>query len=118
MLIDDVTDFEICAFYKSIKICLSRERKIAFSSNKKNHQLHIKVYFIAKNSFVAEVTFKLKISQKVSCLSLSQLEFLILMLKSPITMYLDRAVFRASVISSKNFCRFFATRRLYDACNA
>ena len=30
-----------------------------FSSNKKIHQLHINSYFIVKNSFVVEVTFKL-----------------------------------------------------------
>ena len=33
----------------------TKERNI-FSSNKKIHELHIKVYFITKNSFVAEVT--------------------------------------------------------------
>ena len=32
-----------------------------FSSNKKINSLHIKCYFMANNSFVAEVTFKLKI---------------------------------------------------------
>ena len=36
----------------------TRERSIIFSSNKKNHWLHIKLYFMAKNSFVAEVNFK------------------------------------------------------------
>ena len=55
---DDVTDFEICGFHKSTKIQISRERNI-FSSNKKNHLLHIKGYFMARNSFVAEVAFKL-----------------------------------------------------------
>ena len=34
------------------------ERNIVFSSDKKNYQLHIKGYFIAKDCFVAEVTFK------------------------------------------------------------
>ena len=28
-----------------------------FSSNKKIHELHIKGYFMARNAFVAEVTF-------------------------------------------------------------
>ena len=37
---------------------LGWEPNIFFSSNKKNHNLYIKSYFIAKNSFVAEVTFK------------------------------------------------------------
>ena len=36
---------------------MSRERNIIFSSNKKNW-LHIKGYFMAKNTFVAKVTFK------------------------------------------------------------
>ena len=57
---DDVTDFEICQFHKSTKIQKSRERNIIFTSNKKNHYLRIKGYFIAKNSFVAEVTFNKK----------------------------------------------------------
>ena len=34
-----------------------------FSSNKKNHELHMKGYFIAKNSFEMEVTFKKIISE-------------------------------------------------------
>ena len=34
------------------------ERNIIFSSNKKIHELHIKGYFMKKNNFVAEVTFK------------------------------------------------------------
>ena len=34
-----------------------RERNIIFSSNKKNHLLHIKGYFMAKNKFAAEVNF-------------------------------------------------------------
>ena len=55
---DDVTDFEIRAFYKNRTISISRERNMIFSSNKKNHQLHIKRQFVTKNSFVAEVTFK------------------------------------------------------------
>ena len=55
---DDVTDFEICGFHKNTKISISREQNIIFSSKKKNHQLHIKRYFMTKNSFVAEVTFK------------------------------------------------------------
>ena len=38
----------------------SQERNVTFSSNKKNHKLHIKGYFIAKNSFVVEVTFNSK----------------------------------------------------------
>ena len=54
---DDVTDFEICEFHKNTKISISREQNIIFSSNKKIHQLHIKCYFMTKNSFVAEVTF-------------------------------------------------------------
>ena len=37
---------------------ISQEGNIIFSSNKKNHELNIKSYFMAKNSFVAEVTFK------------------------------------------------------------
>ena len=31
---------------------------MTFSSNKKNHELHIKRYFMTKNSFAAEVTVK------------------------------------------------------------
>ena len=34
-----------------------------FSLNKKIHQLHIKQYFITKNSFVAAVTFKISVLQ-------------------------------------------------------
>ena len=33
-------------------------KKKHFSPNKKNYQLHIKGYFLAKNNFVVEVTFK------------------------------------------------------------
>ena len=40
--------------YKTVDI--SRTKHYYFS-NKKNHQLHIKGYFMAKNSFVAGVTF-------------------------------------------------------------
>ena len=42
-----------------------------FSSNKKIHWLHIKCYFVTRNSFVAEVTFKLKKTfqnKKITCL--------------------------------------------------
>ena len=35
------------------------ERNITFSSNEKIHELHIKGYFMAKNTFVEEVTFKI-----------------------------------------------------------
>ena len=31
-----------------------------FFSNKKNYQLHIKGYFVTKNCFVVEVTFKIE----------------------------------------------------------
>ena len=48
---DDVTDYEICEVHKNTKIQISQERNI-FSSNEKIPQLHIKGYFIAKNSFV------------------------------------------------------------------
>ena len=34
------------------------ENETFFSSNKKIHKLHIKGYFIAKNSFVEEAAFK------------------------------------------------------------
>ena len=34
---NDVTDFEICGFYKNTKIKISRERNIIFSSNEKTH---------------------------------------------------------------------------------
>ena len=56
---DDATDFEICGFYKNTRILKSWERNIIFSSNKKSHQVHIKGYFMTKNSFAAEVTFKI-----------------------------------------------------------
>ena len=36
----------------------SWEQNIVFSPNKKIHQLHILGYFIVKNTFAAEVTFK------------------------------------------------------------
>ena len=39
------------------------ENETYFSSNKKNHELHIKGYFIAKNSFVAEVKYCDKIQE-------------------------------------------------------
>ena len=54
----NVTDFEISEFHKSKKISISSEQNTIFSSNKKIHQLHFKGYFMTKNSFVAEVTFK------------------------------------------------------------
>ena len=36
------------------------ENQTFFSSNKKVHSLHVKDYFMAKNTFVAEVTFNIK----------------------------------------------------------
>ena len=45
-------------FTKKTKIQISREQNIIFSSDKRIHQLHIKGYFMTKNSFVVEVTFK------------------------------------------------------------
>ena len=43
--------------HENTKIFISPEQNIIFSSNK-IHYLHIKGYFTAENSFVAEVTFK------------------------------------------------------------
>ena len=43
--------------FTKTKISISQERNI-FSSNQKIHLLHMKCYFMTKNSFVAEVTFK------------------------------------------------------------
>ena len=40
---------------------ITRAKNI-FSSNSKKYDLHIKGYFVAKNSFIAEVTFKFLIS--------------------------------------------------------
>ena len=37
---------------------LSRERNITLPSNKKIHELHMMGYFMAKNTFGAEITFK------------------------------------------------------------
>ena len=56
---DDVTDFEICGFHKRTKTYILRVQNIVFSSNKKIHKLHITGYFMAKNSCVADVTFKI-----------------------------------------------------------
>ena len=44
-------------FTKAQKSKCFHKKNIAFSSNKKNCSLHIKGYFVAKISFVAEVTF-------------------------------------------------------------
>ena len=60
---DDVTGFKICGFHKNTKMQISLERNPIASSNKKNHQLHIKGYFMTKISFEAEVTFKKIINQ-------------------------------------------------------
>ena len=43
--------------FKKKQKFMYRERNIIFSSNKKNHLLHIKGYFMAKNKFAAEVNF-------------------------------------------------------------
>ena len=45
-------------FDKSIKIQTSRERSIMFSLNKNIHELHVKGYFMTKNSFVKQIAFK------------------------------------------------------------
>ena len=37
---------------------LENETSFSLQKKPKNHQSHIKGYFMAKNSFVAEVTFK------------------------------------------------------------
>ena len=37
---------------------ISRTKQYFFFKQKKNHQLHIKGYFMTKNSFVVELTFK------------------------------------------------------------
>ena len=44
---------------KTQKSWLFREQNISFSSNKKIHQLHIKPYFMTKNSFVEERTLNI-----------------------------------------------------------
>ena len=36
------------------------QKQNIFSSSKKNYLLHTKDYFLAKNSFVVEVTFKIR----------------------------------------------------------
>ena len=55
---DDVTDSETCKFHKNSKIQISRYHKNEQNkTNKKIHELHFMDCFIAKNSFVAELTF-------------------------------------------------------------
>ena len=46
-------------FIKTQKSWYLGNETLFFSSNKKIHYLHIKLYFMTKNSFVVEVTFKL-----------------------------------------------------------
>ena len=53
---DDVTDFAICGFHKNTKI------NIYLENETRNNQLHIKDYFMAKNTFVVEVTFKVNMA--------------------------------------------------------
>ena len=55
---DDITDFELWISKKHKNLDITK-RNINFFSNKKIQKLHIKGYFLAKNSFLAEVTFKL-----------------------------------------------------------
>ena len=43
---------------KSMNFTKTQKYQLKKKSNKKNHQLHIKSYFMAKNSFVAEINFK------------------------------------------------------------
>ena len=43
-----VADIEICRFHKNTKNQISREQTIIFSSNKKNHSLHIQGCFTSK----------------------------------------------------------------------
>ena len=59
-------------FTKHKNLDISRVKH--FSSNKKNHQLHIKVYFIAKYCFVAEVTFNVNSPKFVDFEIFTQLE--------------------------------------------
>ena len=76
----------------------------------------IELLFLIKQ--VSEWTrfIKLKRSQKFSSLSLSELELLISMLKSPITIrfsYLHKALLISSFISSKNLLIFSVDGGLY-----
>ena len=45
--------------HKNIKILISLEQNIIFSSNQNISQFYVKGFFMAKNCFVAEVTFKI-----------------------------------------------------------
>ena len=54
---------ECVDFIKTQKSRYLENETLYFSSNIKNHELHIKGYFIAKNSFVAEVKYCDKIQE-------------------------------------------------------
>ena len=53
-----VTDFEICGFHKQKSRYLKNETFFLQIKRFVNYTSNIKDYFIAKNSFEAEVTFK------------------------------------------------------------
>ena len=55
---DDITDYEICGFHKNTKPRYLENETFVLLQMKKIHLLHIKGYFMAKNTFVAELTFK------------------------------------------------------------
>ena len=55
---EDAINFEVFRFIENIKFLVSREQNTVFSYSKKNYQFHLKDYNIAKNSFLAEATFK------------------------------------------------------------
>ena len=57
----DVADFEICGFHKNAELSISRERNTIFLQIKKFISYKSRaMYVMAKNSFVAELTFKYK----------------------------------------------------------
>ena len=56
--------------FTKTQIQRSRERNIIFSSNKKIYISHINGYVMAKNSFVAEVNFKLKATTYINILNI------------------------------------------------
>ena len=91
------------AFFENVKVYLLKSNQLNF-------------LFFVKQVSVGTRFVKLKRSQKVSSLSLSELELLVSMLKPPITIkfsYLHKALLITSLISSKNFLIFSADGGLY-----
>ena len=92
----DVTDFEICGFYKRTKILRTEHSFISWSSHLISSLIRYQGLFYGKNSFVVEATFKVILLLVLICLVKTLLPFILLMPRFP----KDFLLFNFSVAAS------------------